>query len=807
MNNQDIPQFFVKNNFIGFSFNSINTYLNNNGIEKKKSIGLPKWNQISTENYSDFFNKNDKAFAIITGAISNITVFDFDNADVYNEMIEEYPELKTAFTVQTKRGFHLYFNYDSEIKTTTHALKGQYEDIDIRNDKSIIYAPPTNYKSVNGVVNYYSIVNDCEFTDVPQCLKSLLNQNKKNEMNLIKQVKPSMTDILSMTDNIPSINQMVGEELNTEMEKMEFYVENGARISNGDCPHEDLVKVGYALNSSFGKKGLELYLQISKNDNHDYDQNNDTLRYNSILCNSNYNITLGTIYYLFKTTNPNKYNQITTDYQEKNDIFNGYLKIDELENNYELAHKISKTITKSLVYTSNRNWYSLNENNLWINVNPSRNLTKEILRYIDYNIAYYATKLNSTSSEVEKKKLISYIDLFSKRRKGICNEVSPIKKIKDFLEAIIIDYEFESKLDKNRDVMAFKNGILCLKTREFREGFRCDDYLTTHISFNYNKKFDVDKLKFLKEKITEIMNNDTEHFNYLMSIIGACFTGHANKIKEFYFCVDGIGGIGNNGKTFLFDILTAIFPNYVYKTNKTFLEATNTKSHKQLANMGGKKIVWCDEWSQKAPNYELIKTIADGNSEEYDVLFSTCGQLDILFKMFVLTNHTPNMSADEEAVYNRLRQITYSSHFDTQGLTSEIDVEKLKFIADPMLPELLKNEYKDELVELILQFSQKFILNNYKLPKIPNKFANDTKATKSANNALLVAIDELCEIEKDTYLSMKDLKEITGLKDSKELVKKMTQLGYEYLKDKKISGKKGQFCGLQLKDEDEYEEE
>jgi hypothetical protein len=122
-----------------------------------------------------------------------------------------------------------------------------------------------------------------------------------------------------------------------------------------------------------------------------------------------------------------------------------------------------------------------------------------------------------------------------------------------------------------------------------------------------------------------------------MSIIGACFTGQANKLKEFYFCVDMCDGIGNNGKTFLFDILTHMFPNYVYKTNKTFLEASNTKSHKQMANMGGKKIVWSDEWSKAMPNDELMKVIADGNTEEYDVLFSSSKQKKTSILIFTVT--------------------------------------------------------------------------------------------------------------------------------------------------------------------------
>ena len=489
--------------------------------------------------------------------------------------------------------------------------------------------------------------------------------------------------------------------------------------------------------------------------------------------------------------------------------FNGYMTIEELENNYELANKISKTITQSVAYTTTKKWYCLNEKNLWVNVNPSKNITQEVLRYIDYNIGYYAKKLNEVSSEEEKKSINSIIQIITKRRKAICNEVSPIKKIKEFLEGIIQDADFENKLDKKKNIMAFKNGVLCLETGNFNDGFKSDDYLTTHIPFEYNKNYDEEKIKNLKQNITQIMNNNEEHYSYLMSIIGACFTGQADKLKQFYFCVDGKDGIGNNGKTFLFDILTNMFPNYVYKTNKTFLEASNSKSHKQLANMGGKKIVWADEWSKAHPNYELFKTIADGNTEEYDVLFSSCGQLDILFKMFVLTNHTPNMSADEEAIYNRFRQITYGSHFDTQGLRTEPNIKELEFIADPTLPETIKNEYKNEMVAIILHFAKQFITNKYKLPEIPEKFLKDTAETKKTNDNLLTIINEEFVKNKDGKVSIHTLSSMCGKMDNKKMIKKMKDLGYEYKKDGRMRGetKRGIFIGLELKEEFEEEED
>ena len=39
-------------------------------------------------------NKDDNCFFIITGIMSNVTVFDFDDWTVYNDLVNKKPELK-----------------------------------------------------------------------------------------------------------------------------------------------------------------------------------------------------------------------------------------------------------------------------------------------------------------------------------------------------------------------------------------------------------------------------------------------------------------------------------------------------------------------------------------------------------------------------------------------------------------------------------------------------------------------------------------------------------------------------------------
>jgi hypothetical protein len=75
-----------------------------------------------------------------------------------------------------------------------------------------------------------------------------------------------------------------------------------------------------------------------------------------------------------------------------------------------------------------------------------------------------------------------------------------------------------------------------------------------------------------------------------------------------------------------------------------------------------------------------MKELGDGMKTENEVMYGTSELLNILFKLFVLSNNKPSISAEEVAVYNRYKQISYGSHFDRTGERTEED-PNLLFIA------------------------------------------------------------------------------------------------------------------------------
>ena len=69
----------------------------------------------------------------------------------------KFPFIKNCFTVKTNNGYHIYFKYNELVNTTTNALIN-FKSVDIRNDNSIVIAPPTTYKLLNGNIAKYEFI-------------------------------------------------------------------------------------------------------------------------------------------------------------------------------------------------------------------------------------------------------------------------------------------------------------------------------------------------------------------------------------------------------------------------------------------------------------------------------------------------------------------------------------------------------------------------------------------------------------------------------------------------------------------------
>ena len=270
-----------------FTFEGLTAETNDKGKVVKKAHGFPNWKSINRNNSMEYAYNHHRAIAVMTGKISNITCLDFDVKEEYERLVAEHPELNNFYTVQTNKGFHIYFKYNENIKTTTNGMNS-YNGVDIRNDAAILYAPPTKYKIKNtGVIVEYKLIGG----EILECPEYIINDLKQNNVMLppppppqppprpmptptpTPKLTPATTSSPTSTPSPLTDDQMKNNSLK-ELEKLKIMAQcyNKERISN----YTTYFNFTMAIKNCFGDSGKETWDEIcSRGDNYDSNKNNE----------------------------------------------------------------------------------------------------------------------------------------------------------------------------------------------------------------------------------------------------------------------------------------------------------------------------------------------------------------------------------------------------------------------------------------------------------------------------------------------------------------------------------------------------
>ena len=626
----------------------------------------------------------------------------------------------------------------------------------------------------------FTVTKKEEETDEEDAISSISEiENPKKKIKIIKNAK--MTDIVMDDKFIDLLFYVIGNNANIGWN--EWFLIAGALKTNGyDC------------------ELFELYSKQSTTFQFTEDQRNVTKKlWNSI--NSNKKISIYALQNLAKENNPEEYQK----WLKKYNIYSATY--DEINNPFNCAKLIQKTLKQNLIYCK-KEWYMITSNQLWKNQKePTYYILDEIHKYLDFQRNIYNEMLNKTHSKEIAKSLENWVGLYMDITKP--GYLSVLVKC---LQPLLTDDTFSNILNTNKGQLVFKNGIMNLETKKFRNEIFWYDFVSETIPYDYVESDYVELKKILKP----ILNNDDNHLEYFLSILGYTFIGEADLQKAIYFMIDKTDcGKGDNGKTFFFGILNALMPNYVYRSKSTLLELNNSKVHKQIIMTKGKRLVWLEELpKEKYMNPQLMKEIADGNTLENEIMFGTSEEINIMFKLFALSNHIPKIDPNESAVYNRYKQVSFNSHFDRTGTRKEPNPQELKFIADPGLPDRIKTTMYNEVFNLIIDYAHKYYKNEKKLPTIPQQFLNDTKETQNKNDEFGLWFEENCEIKADSRIAIDILISKSGM-SKKIIIEGMNRKGIKYNCELKGLGSnsfnkpyRGGFTGITIIErEDEIESE
>jgi hypothetical protein len=354
----------------------------------------------------------------------------------------------------------------------------------------------------------------------------------------------------------------------------------------------------------------------------------------------------------------------------------------------------------------------------------------------------------------------------------------------------LTDNEFETKLDVLKYQIAYKNGILDLKSLYFREGIFGSDYITKTIPYNYEVSTETDRTIVLKE-LLKICNMNQAHLDYYLSYLGYAMTGDSQRLQQFWYM---LGQTASNGKSVIFEALMEVIPNYIVKIENTAFEMGNNAIHKEIATWRGARIGWVNELTKKKQDAELFKQIADGTTIKYKVMYGNSSNMNINFKMCVVSQHTISINADK-GVARRLKVMKMNSSF--MDHYTEDDYVNCHFKKDTNFGVLLQTQYKFALMDIIYSYSKRFYENDFKMCEYPDEWKQETEESVASNNDFDDFFNSHFEIDKDAVLSKRVVDEIVGqYKGVIRLKDELLRMGIQFTYDCKKKAPKERIQGV-----------
>ena len=550
-------QSMLDEKFVMFSLTRIDTYINKQGYEKKKPINLPSWKDINADNFRDYLDpKKDNAFAVITGNLSGITVFDFDNMVSYIKMTEDYPEIKKHRSIQTKNGIHIYYKYNSTVLDTTNGLNS-YAGVDIRNDNGIVFAPPTTYKLKNGNFAEYKDLGG-EIVEIPDFILNDLKKTKEQE----KEEKQKTKEQEKEEKKIQKIQEKKYAKDEKEFEKDEKERKNQKE--------NDLIFIEKSISS--GKLNNKAFS----------DSWNDWRDIGFIIKHTDNGERGFKLFDAFSMLNKDKYDEKTTK-----DFWNGIKTVKEgilpltvatmkswiikyAKNDVEASEILFLELKDTLKSVDGRLFYL--QNNIWLCDETA----------IEDNVIHYV--LNSNIYTRGKKEAIPFVQNYGA---AVSVYKTLIKKIKAENKD---DNMYEKFHSTTKGKLCFDDGVLFLEERKFvlwQDIPKFTIYSTVKINRNYNEYFKNPNQEIIAEIETRILKPlFNTKYKTALHFLARAIGGHAEDKRWATY-------LGNRmcGKGLIYALLYGAFKKYI----KTF-ELGNMLYNRKSAGMENidcsKKLYW-----------------------------------------------------------------------------------------------------------------------------------------------------------------------------------------------------------------------
>lgn len=272
----------------------------------------------------------------------------------------------------------------------------------------------------------------------------------------------------------------------------------------------------------------------------------------------------------------------------------------------------------------------------------------ELAKYLADKLYLFALKI---TEEDARKRFIDRVRKLQQRK----HRDTMLKDAKSVFPLSMKQYD--------QDIYLFncKNGTLDLRTMEFRE-HRPEDFLTKVSPVIYDPDADCPRWRTF---ITEIMQGDKARADYLQKAIGYSLTGDTR--MECLFIL--YGPTSRNGKGTTMESILRIMGEYGKNADPTMLQAKfNSQSggpSEEIARLAGSRFVNISEPEKKITlDAALTKRLTGNDTITARYLHENSFEFRPNFKIFINTNHRPNITDLTLFESGRIKIIPFDRHFE-----------------------------------------------------------------------------------------------------------------------------------------------
>ena len=367
-------------------------------------------------------------------------------------------------------------------------------------------------------------------------------------------------------------------------------------------------------------------------------------------------------------------------YWAKQDAYEDYIKVKNstIENfieetlhdrtDFDCAQVLYQMFKDKYVCNSitNKSWYVF-RNHRW---EPDKGLSLRLAISKDmHNI--YKKKMESNANEIQQCSAHNddMIEHIKRKSKSICEICIKLKKTNDknniMREAmeLFYDKEFVKKMDSNKHLLCFNNGVIDFKNKIFRNGYP-QDYITKttgidYIEFDREKYGEtIDDLLSFMEKLFPIASLN----QYMWDHLASCLIGtNMNQTFNIY------RGSGSNGKSILTDLMSQALGEYKGTVPITLVSEKRNGiggTSSEVVQLKGIRYAVMQEPSKDTKiNEGIMKELTGGDPVQGRALYCESEIFEPQFKLVVCTNSLFEINSNDDGTWRRIRICDFMSKF------------------------------------------------------------------------------------------------------------------------------------------------